>query len=380
MPGQDQYVAMPDGSYVHIPGDTSPDQLAQFRNKLSSSTANLKTGEGMEAAAHAQATPKPGELPGVPSGGAPPTGNAGTAERPLVTPKMGESFSDTMGRGVEMGKRVTPEQRESAKNTAMAETPEVIGAAMLPAAASGIAEGVSSGIPGLLRMGKTALMAGVGAKVGSKAGEKIGSYINPEAAKVGDFAGGVVGGLGGGMLSSATESNPFLNRIANESTRRISPTLAEALFPDALRGEEAKAAFMNRGYKSMIPEPKPVPTPKMGRGITFTAERPQTQGFVPRMSAPPVEEFAARQAAARPALPPAPEGTPESVAGTRSLVLTPSEASSEEQIQRMAPGMAKRRGMQFAAGMTPREGRKVPRSPTRMTSEEYPPPRERMRF
>lgn len=35
-PGQDQYVSLPDGSYVHVPGDATPQQLDQLRTKLSS--------------------------------------------------------------------------------------------------------------------------------------------------------------------------------------------------------------------------------------------------------------------------------------------------------------------------------------------------------
>lgn len=79
------------------------------------------------------------------------------------------------------------------------------------------------------------------------------------------------------------------------------------------------------------------------------------------------------------ALPSIAEGAgSESVAGTRprSLVLTPEEASSEERMQGIAKKRASERGMQFAAGMTPREGRSVPRMPNRMASADYPPPRE----
>jgi hypothetical protein len=75
-------------------------------------------------------------------------------------------------------------------------------------------------------------------------------------------------------------------------------------------------------------------------------------------------------------------GGSESVAGTRprSLVLTPEEAASEEQMQSVAKRRASERGMQFAAGMTPREGRSVPRMPTRMAPTEYPGPRETIPF
>jgi len=45
----------------------------------------------------------------------------------------------------------------------------------------------------------------------------------------------------------------------------------------------------------------------------------------------------------------------------RSLILTPDEALAEAQRMRIAAQRAKDRGLQFAGGMTPREGRKVAR-------------------
>jgi len=34
MPGQDRYIALPDGKYVHVPGDATPEQLSALRVKL----------------------------------------------------------------------------------------------------------------------------------------------------------------------------------------------------------------------------------------------------------------------------------------------------------------------------------------------------------
>ncbi len=61
-----------------------------------------------------------------------------------------------------------------------------------------------------------------------------------------------------------------------------------------------------------------------------------------------------------------------------SLILTPGEAASEAQLARIAKVRASERGMQFAAGMVPREGRSVPRLPTRIPSEEFSGVRERV--
>jgi hypothetical protein len=72
-------------------------------------------------------------------------------------------------------------------------------------------------------------------------------------------------------------------------------------------------------------------------------------------------------------------GGTESVARPAgSLILTPSEAASEAQLARIAKVRASERGMQFAAGMVPREGRSVPRLPTRIPSEEFSGVRERV--
>jgi hypothetical protein len=49
MPGQDQHVQMPDNTYVRIPGNATPDRLAQFRTKLSGQQKQqdpLVTGKG----------------------------------------------------------------------------------------------------------------------------------------------------------------------------------------------------------------------------------------------------------------------------------------------------------------------------------------------
>lgn len=45
-PGQDQYVSLPNGSYVHVPGDATPQQLDQLRTKLSSQYGGSKAESG----------------------------------------------------------------------------------------------------------------------------------------------------------------------------------------------------------------------------------------------------------------------------------------------------------------------------------------------
>ena len=71
----------------------------------------------------------------------------------------------------------------------------------------------------------------------------------------------------------------------------------------------------------------------------------------------------------------------ESVARpARTMVLSTQEAAAEAQMQKIATRRASERGMQFAAGMVPREGRSVPRIPTQIQPMEFPGPRETITF
>lgn len=111
------------------------------------------------------------------------------------------------------------------------------------------------------------------------------------------------------------------------------PSLVDTLLPDPDAEYRARGAFMNKGYRSVTDMPSGGP---LGRTTL---------------------------------------GDDEFVAGTkpRSLVLTPEEAATEERMQGIAKKRASERGMQFAAGMTPREGRAVPRYPARAPLEESEP-------
>lgn len=61
------------------------------------------------------------------------------------------------------------------------------------------------------------------------------------------------------------------------------------------------------------------------------------------------------------------------------LVLSPEEARAAERMQQIAQQRAHEHGMQYAAGMRPEAGGRVPFTPTRTITEEYPPPREVLR-
>jgi len=66
------------------------------------------------------------------------------------------------------------------------------------------------------------------------------------------------------------------------------------------------------------------------------------------------------------------EGIPTSVARqTGRMIATPSEARAEEAMGKLAKRKASERGMAFAGGQVPAEGRTVPRLPTRVMEEEW---------
>jgi hypothetical protein len=123
---------------------------------------------------------KNGATASLPPG--PPTGNAGTAERPLITPLPGEDFADTMKRAAAMGKNVTPQQIQSATQEAKRQVPTVLGAA----AVSG---------PALM---------GLGATLPAHVSETVGGGL------LGDVAAGATGAAGLNMLQQPLQGqNPF---------------------------------------------------------------------------------------------------------------------------------------------------------------------------
>jgi hypothetical protein len=193
--------------------------------------------------------------------------------------------------------------------------------------------GAEAGVPGVLKAGRGLIGAGVGAGIGEAGGARVGGLFGETGRKVGGTVGAVGGGLLGGSMAAGLERSPSTMRVKSLPFG-IQRGIPEWMVPGPSDEEIARGEFMNRGYK-------PVGT-------------------------------------AQSAFPPV--GTTGSVAGTRRLVLTPSEAASEDLMQGIAKRRASERGMQFAGGMTPREGRTVPRLPTPMAEQEFPGPRQVVRF
>ena len=125
--------------------------------------------------------------------------------------------------------------------------------------------------------------------------------------------------------------------------------------------------------------------PEVSAYQKYYADKPVAKPFSASAGVPDLESYATPDIATRPLNrameriknpPPTPEGNETVAKPSRTMVLSPTEAMSEAQMQKLATRRASERGMQFAGGMVPREGRKVTQSPTRIASPEYPQPRE----
>jgi len=180
-----------------------------------------------------------------------------------------------------------------------------------------------------------------GSAAGGYGGRQIGNIISPKAGETGARIGATVGGLGGGLyggmgLNEPTEAPPF-SKVSESSGPYRGPSSVQSPF-------EVPAS------SSVVPEPRIAPGPALPKGGLPAAGPTTFQGG-----------GAGGETVAKP---------------SRTMILTPSEARSEAQMQQLATRRASERGMQFAGGMVPREGRGVPRTPTVVGPvEEYGGPR-----
>lgn len=312
-------VTLPDGRILVIPDNATPDQLAALRNKIGTQYADIRTGAGMGEKAATQAQGDIQRLGG----------------------QMKER--DVLGRDVPT---MSQGEQEAGYSNAFAKEGQRPGSivlsdadvAMLGTGIGGIGRSIAT--KGLKATAVPVARAVLGGAAGAYGGGKAGKYLGGDT---GEAIGKTVGGFAGGVLGGAGVKVP---------TR-------SSLITSLLGAEEA---------------PKTVPTPKLSpfEGATSSAS-PRWQGPTPppTTSAPPPPVVGSRAITSRLGG----GGISESAAGTRNLVLTPQEAQTEDFMQGMAKRRASERGMQFAGGMTPREGRSVPAGPTRSVTEEYPGPR-----
>ena len=133
-------------------------------------------------------------------------GNAGNAQKPMVTPLPGESFQDTIGRAISMAKGITPQQIQSSVAEGKKQVPTVLGTAAMagpalltagaiaPAAAS---EAVGGGIPGAMAGGA---VGGAGTSLLTQPTQGQNPFSGQGLKEAGESA--VVGGLMGGVMGA----------------------------------------------------------------------------------------------------------------------------------------------------------------------------------
>ena len=293
---------------------------------------NPKTGEGMEAyglnQAHSMFTPNQWA-------GQDAHGQAIYNKPPNVIDKAAD----------EMGQR--QERLGAAENRSEHSIHPLTNASMALAPVSGIGESVASkGLgPTLSAVAKpiarTVVGAAGGAAAGGYGGRQIGGMFGKGGAETGGRIGSTLGGLGGGifggMRGEPVEPAPF-SSVAESSGPYRGPSSVQSPF-------EVPTS------SSTVPEPRIAPGPALPKGGLPAAGPTTFQGG-----------GVGGETVAKP---------------SRTMILTPGEARSEAQMQQLATRRASERGMQFAGGMVPREGRGVPRTPTVVGPvEEYGGPRQ----
>lgn len=238
--------------------------------------------------------------------------------------------------------------------------------------APGLAEAPWSALPGMA--GKVALR-GAAAAGGLYTGGKIGGGIGGEAQELtgipglrtaGTVVGGALGGLAGGLgLSKISMPETFNWRGfqipipewvrsagAPPPPEPPEPTMEEIAAQRTQQKLAQRASDVAAGFRQ----------PPMQQPLT---------GPLPRAAA----AYQSGQAAA------SEEGIAGSIAKPSGrLVLTPSEARTQEQMMNLARQRASEHGMQYAAGMRPAGGGRVPLTPTGTVEHPWPDPREIIRF
>lgn len=307
MPGQDQYVALPDGSYVHVPGNATDDQLTALRTKL---------GGGPEAEALRNPPREPSPVPGIEA-------TMGANER-TIGEKGRSQRRDWLNRNV-------AQPTTAALPYVGATAGGAIGG--IPGAALGMAAGEAAkgGIeqrPPMETVKRLPLAAAQGAEA-EMGGQIVGAGLGAAGNALGRFEAAdtvPVPGTRGAVQF----------RVRPETPVPTPPTLEEAAAQKAATKAAQRDADIAAGVR---PAPKPSPF----SGMTSTAGRPSVAVSGGYTAPEPVISIREPKGAARVA--------PRGSNGQEPLVLTPEEARSEAQLQRIATSRASERGMQYAGGV-----------------------------
>lgn len=256
------------------------------------------------------------------------------------------------------GGQVTPQQEQDINNRAASvqnnlHTP-VTNASLIYAAPI-------LGATPLASLGKFASSAGtglLGAGAGRFAARELGG--GEDAQDAAGFAGGMLGSIAG-----------YHEPPARVGFGRFSVGVPDYLRPAgaAQEAQQSIGAFMNRGYKPAPVSPEPLSpnytATNAVRDTPFTLPSPSASAVSATTSTPVQYAGAGSVTSGETAM----NGSVARPAG--SLIKTPDELRSFDQMMSIAKRNASERGMQFAGGMVPAEGRKVPYTPTATTYDPF---------
>lgn len=224
--------------------------------------------------------------------------------------------------------KLTPEQSQRFDEGTSMAIPE----ALMSAGAMGPLGAIRrQGVWGAAKsLGKTLLRGAAGSYAGKEVGGPLGSVFGDTGREIGSDVGAMVGGLAAMKNPSALSKLPF-------GVGRFLLSDAEIAEANTARKVAQRASDIKAGLRK-----PPMPTPLGDVGSVFS--EPGKDAIV--------------GSAAKP---------------SGRLVLTPQEAATNDQMQRIATKRASEHGMQYAAGMRPAGGGKVPRLPTPTETYEMKP-------
>lgn len=232
------------------------------------------------------------------------------------------------------------------------------------------------------------------------AGAKVGSYAADKAG-LGPW-GSLIGGALGGAAASYTPGG--MTKAAQRITRGPGGTGDVSVSPLTIAGRELEnvvprnSEFEPPPWQAPSHEEIPLGSPenpgpfnKVPSRVPTTMRGDPFNPSGPFNKIPPKLPNALRGDPFNPKQPPAQtpftapmeaqsaEGVPGSVPKPSGrLVLLPQEAQAQDQLQKIATTRASQHGMQYAAGMRPAGGGRVPMTPTGTTTTEYSGPRQEM--